>query len=944
MFLCSNFIINHVKCFNVLFLLILLVVPCVTAAGINGSLDAGGFAGESFVWNYYFYLSGVVSASTNDSAHIKWDGLNATMTYPSAGDWLVRFTFRTSGGTNYSGTGRIRIVEKEEWIEKPRIDWNPQFVMSDFRQGTVDYAKTEAAAKALNVNGVATLVCGSYSVMEGLLNNTDLYVWPIIYGRNHSLERNCIFGDDYDSWAVFFANMSLKYKNLQAFIIDDFHPTKSSNDLFTPSYVLKFMQAKNRINPNLRFIPVLYFDSSAGDELDYYRSGNPYKTTLADGGTMWYWGSYRKLYDAATFDAYLKDAHQTIRPKASIIGIYPIAYSQSGESMYYGKSTVSDLVAAAVEESDGVHVFAVPLWIHDLGYVKENATIFRQLVNNNPSFSYRLGVASGYGTFSGWYQGIVQNLSLPSVISSANISFQVKDSRGISDDYLGYHFKQLLVNGVVLWDADASSDSTDTLAIKKDLKGHLAGSKAQITIRLYDKISVGNMPVDMYVGNISIYVNGVRVANNWSYVSDIESNYTRKLNETFYSVSGALAKLVPPEISFTGATPVNDAVISPGLLSINLSSTDGQTAGTMTSLLDWNNSLIGWYRFNDEVGETSTLFRDWSGSKNNGRCSGSACPVTSSGRFGSALLFDGVNDVVNISDPSEDLSGNLTIEFWIKPSNIGVTRINPLDKSYWGEFAFTIETNGRLSYYHGQNKSNYTSFISLSAATIINNSWQHVVLTRDADAKVLRSYYNGVLKNTAAYAIDPSRTGNPILMGDGYASPFKGSIDEVRIFDRVLSPQEIRASYNSALYVLSADFSSIPCGTYAYKAYTQDSDGNAASSELRSVILSSTTTSTSTTTTSSTTSTTMTTSSSTTSTSTTTSSISSSSTTSTLSTTTTSTTSPQCVMPGNSPPCDEVSLSEAVEGIYKWVGGIFGLGEVIDLINSWADPAVYIPQ
>jgi hypothetical protein len=49
-------------------------------------------------------------------------------------------------------------------------------------------------------------------------------------------------------------------------------------------------------------------------------------------------------------------------------------------------------------------------------------------------------------------------------------------------------------------------------------------------------------------------------------------------------------------------------------------------------------------------------------------------------------------------------------------------------------------------------------------------------------------------------------------------------------------------------------------------------------------------------------------------------------------------------MPGNSPPCEDVSLLEVVGGIYKWFDGIFGLGEVIDLIDSWTDPAAYPPN
>lgn len=62
------------------------------------------------------------------------------------------------------------------------------------------------------------------------------------------------------------------------------------------------------------------------------------------------------------------------------------------------------------------------------------------------------------------------------------------------------------------------------------------------------------------------------------------------------------------------------------------------------------------------------------------------------------------------------------------------------------------------------------------------------------------------------------------------------------------------------------------------------------------------------------------------------------------STTTTSTSVPQCVMPGNDPPCDDVSLSEVVFAINRWAVGSFELGDVIDLINSWADPFNHPPD
>ena len=79
---------------------------------------------------------------------------------------------------------------------------------------------------------------------------------------------------------------------------------------------------------------------------------------------------------------------------------------------------------------------------------------------------------------------------------------------------------------------------------------------------------------------------------------------------------------------------------------------------------------------------------------------------------------------------------------------------------------------------------------------------------------------------------------------------------------------------------------------------------------------------------------------STTTTTTTTSTITSSTTT----TSTTTTTTMSCNMPGNGAPCDQVTLAEVVAAINQWSAGGMGLGQIIDLINSWSDPSTYVPN
>jgi hypothetical protein len=124
-------------------------------------------------------------------------------------------------------------------------------------------------------------------------------------------------------------------------------------------------------------------------------------------------------------------------------------------------------------------------------------------------------------------------------------------------------------------------------------------------------------------------------------------------------------------------------------------------------------------------------------------------------------------------------------------------------------------------------------------------------------------------------------------------------------------------------------------GNYSVRCWINDTLNNRVyldDSSFRVITTTSTTTTTSSTTTTSTTSTT----SSTSSTSITSSSTSTSS--------TTSTTISQCVMQGNYPPCDAVTLSEIVDAINGWAAGNQNIGEVIGLINSWADPEGYPPK
>lgn len=167
------------------------------------------------------------------------------------------------------------------------------------------------------------------------------------------------------------------------------------------------------------------------------------------------------------------------------------------------------------------------------------------------------------------------------------------------------------------------------------------------------------------------------------------------------------------------------------------------------------------------------------------------------------FYFDGVDDYINIpSTSSLQVTGDQTLEFWIKPTN-NTGRKNFYAKAYAGEGTITYEPGGSLSYYYGidgTNGANYQGFGSTAALATLN-VWYHVVLVRELSTptKTLKWYINGILdtSTTAAYSAAVGGT-LPVTLGNGYAGAYQGYLGLARIYSRALSPAEVIINYNSS--------------------------------------------------------------------------------------------------------------------------------------------------
>lgn len=172
---------------------------------------------------------------------------------------------------------------------------------------------------------------------------------------------------------------------------------------------------------------------------------------------------------------------------------------------------------------------------------------------------------------------------------------------------------------------------------------------------------------------------------------------------------------------------------------------------------------------------------------------------TTSGRYGAALTFDGVDDRVTVTDSASlDLTGPLTLTAWVRP-----TSVRP-----W-EPVLLKESPTGLSYaLYATNKGGWPNarfYISAwtrpvwGTAAIARNSWTHLAATYDRTA--MRLYVNGTLVRTVARSGAVSVSDGPLRIGGNPAINewFVGQIDDVRIYNRALDTAEIRAARDTGL-------------------------------------------------------------------------------------------------------------------------------------------------
>jgi len=209
--------------------------------------------------------------------------------------------------------------------------------------------------------------------------------------------------------------------------------------------------------------------------------------------------------------------------------------------------------------------------------------------------------------------------------------------------------------------------------------------------------------------------------------------------------------------------------------------------------------LVAAYGF-DESGGTVAL--DASGNNNNGTLLGPT--RTSTGKFGGALSFDGVDDRVDLGTMDIPAGSGLTLSVWARADDFAASDGRLISKATGtaaNDHLWMLSTyNGQALRLRLKVGGSTTTLISAPGA-IVAGEWTHVAATYDG--ATLRLYKDATeIAMTALTGVPDTDPAVPVALGNQPqgGQSFDGLIDEVRIYDRALSPAEIQADMVSPVW------------------------------------------------------------------------------------------------------------------------------------------------
>ena len=230
------------------------------------------------------------------------------------------------------------------------------------------------------------------------------------------------------------------------------------------------------------------------------------------------------------------------------------------------------------------------------------------------------------------------------------------------------------------------------------------------------------------------------------------------------------------------------------------------------------------YRFEDNVIDTSS----------------------SAGKFNKGAIFNGIDTSTGrskIITSSLPTYNNYSISFWINSNDLASSAdiVMGTSDNYSGAVGFGIYTGSPSSGDINWAVCNGSSRVDITASGLSPKQWHHVVITQNTSNNEKKIYVDNTLKATSTSTINNTNVTYSLIIG-GYQtynnSVLNGKLDQIRVFNKVVSASEVTTLYNettstvSTLQVLG-DYSCIATYTFEGNANDLSTNYNGTASNVR---------------------------------------------------------------------------------------------------------------
>jgi len=201
-----------------------------------------------------------------------------------------------------------------------------------------------------------------------------------------------------------------------------------------------------------------------------------------------------------------------------------------------------------------------------------------------------------------------------------------------------------------------------------------------------------------------------------------------------------------------------------------------------------NYKHVAYYPFNGNA-------EDASGSGNHAQAHGAVLVKDRFGNPNQAYRFDGRDDYLALSKPLSLFSGSFTVSMWVQVPSNASGRVGVLLGDYGISkglgINFEIHNRGQIRLYWSGSADLF------GKRDLRDNQWHHIVFIRDKKQDRFEGYVDGAVdirwkgKMKDRKAVVSHRIGRDSRAGD---TAFEGTIDDIRIYNRIISPKAIGAA------------------------------------------------------------------------------------------------------------------------------------------------------